>query len=67
MTEKTENKTEKKEGLVSEQDMKATGDKTGKIAKRTFQYDGMTHTKGEEVLGLNKKQLKEVADKGLLE
>ena len=57
----------KTKGLKTPEEMKPKGKKTGKVAKLTFQYDGKIHQKGEEVLGLDEKQLKEVAEKGLVE
>jgi len=54
-------------GLKSKEEMKAKGKKTGKAAKLSFQYNGKHHEKGEEILGLDEKQMKEVSEKGLVE
>ena len=53
-------------GLITKEDMKATGKKTGAIAKLSFQYDGKHHEKDCEVLGVDEKGLKSLKEQGLI-
>lgn len=53
-------------GLTSPQDMVPTGRKTGKIAKETFQANGKTYIKGNEVLGVSAKDLETLEAQGLV-
>lgn len=54
-------------GMIPKEKMKATGKKTGKIAKLSFQAGGKHHEKGEEILGVDEKVMKELESKGLVE
>jgi len=66
-TKKPTTKKKVEKGLETKDEMKATGKATNKIAKLSFQYNGKTHDKGCEILGLDEKSLKELESKGLVE
>lgn len=59
--------TKEVKAIESKDEMKATGKASGKIAKTSFQYNGKTHQKGCEILGIGEKELNELKQKGLVE